>query len=256
VPADQKAPARETVIEWLNEAVAPPTQRWVRVNADPGLMAVEISALAQPSLAGVIIPKVEDASQMRAAVRLVADAEIARGLTPGALSICALIETAAGVLNVGQIAAVSGVSALAIGEGDLGGELGIDPSDEEVFSPIRLQVLIASVAARLPIPPIGPVHLDVRDTSALRGSCERLRRMGFRSRAAVHPDQVSAVNEVFSSRPQEVERARAIVDAYRNRQDTGRGAIVGGDGRLVDEAIVRAAELVLKAAGDERADPQ
>ena len=132
------------------------------------------------------------------------------------------------------IASSPRVTHLALGEGDLGAELGIEQSPyEREWWTIRTEVLIASIAGGLN-PPVGPVSVDFREVDALRSSTEALRRLGYRSRAAIHPAQVPVINEVFTPSPEEAASARAIVERYeaalaaKSGSDPRRG---GADGR-------------------------
>jgi len=51
---------------------------------------------------------------------------------PGAVCLLPIIETAAGMLAVAELATVSRVHQLMIGEVDLGGKLGLDPREAQV----------------------------------------------------------------------------------------------------------------------------
>jgi malyl-CoA/(S)-citramalyl-CoA lyase len=68
----------------------------------------------------------------------------------------------------------------------------------------------------------------------------------------IHPAQVDAVNTVFSPAPDEVTRARRIVDAMAQAAREGRGA-VQLDGRMIDIANIRMAQRVLAKADAIRA---
>jgi len=63
----------------------------------------------------------------------------------------------------------------------------------------------------------------------------------------IHPAQIEAVNTVFSPAPDEVARARRIVDAMAQAARDGRGA-VQLDGRMIDIANIRMAQRVLAKA--------
>jgi citrate lyase subunit beta / citryl-CoA lyase len=161
------------------------------------------------------------------------------------LPIVALIESARGLLDAPSLAAQARVIGLALGESDLYAELGLAPdlSDDERRS-IRLQVVVASAAAGLR-GPTAPASTDYQDLDRYRESCVALRRIGFAARSAVHPAQVAVINEVFAPDEDEVHRARQLVDAFEAATAAGRGVIVGEDGRMIDEAVVRSARRLL-----------
>jgi citrate lyase subunit beta/citryl-CoA lyase len=73
------------------------------------------------------------------------------------------------------------------------------------------------------------------------------RALGLDGKWTIHPSQIAAVNEIFSPSPQELERAEAMLAAYREAIDAdGRGA-ARFDGEMVDEASRKMAERILRA---------
>ena len=130
----------------------------------------------------------------------------------------ALIESARGLLDAPEIAEHPRVAGLAMGEADLGADIGMSVGDEdEAWTPSRTRVVWAAAAAGLPAP-IGPVYIDLKDLHGLRRSTERLRMLGFGGCSAVHPSQVEVINEVFhpdSTRNQGGARIRAGIRRRR-----------------------------------------
>jgi citrate lyase subunit beta/citryl-CoA lyase len=238
-----KESARDIVSKWLQEREAgrPPT--WVRVNANQDLMENDIAAVVHPGLKGIYVPKAEDAGVLEEIARLLDQLETARE-TSGVL-LAPIIETAAGLQAIFDLAAAPRVSHLAIGEGDLAADLGITASDDErEWLPIRIQVVIASAAAGIQ-PPSGPAFLDIANLEALRASTRRLHQLGFRARSAIHPAQIPVINEVFTPSEAEVAAARRVVELYEDAISRGSGVIADDQGRMIDEPIARAARRVL-----------
>jgi citrate lyase subunit beta / citryl-CoA lyase len=80
---------------------------------------------------------------------------------------------------------------------------------------------------------------------------ERTRALGFDGKWAVHPSQLDTINEVFSPRQEEVDRAGAMLAALDAAEREGRGA-VRLDGEMLDEVHRKLALQVLargEAAG-------
>jgi citrate lyase subunit beta/citryl-CoA lyase len=75
------------------------------------------------------------------------------------------------------------------------------------------------------------------------------RSHGFGSKVAIHPRQVAVINEVFSPTAEEVERARKLLEAFREAEAMGRGA-VQFQGMMIDYANVRWAKRLLGLARD------
>jgi citrate lyase subunit beta / citryl-CoA lyase len=232
VPIHEKEEARRAVAEYLRARTASSPSVWVRVNSGEPLAAdVEAIAVAGPD--GISLPKVSSPDDI---TRLVKELD---GID---LPIVALIETAAGVLDAAAIARAPGVVRLAIGEADLSAELGITPSeDDRELAPMRAQIVLASAAAGIE-PPVGPVSTDFRDLDAFRRSTVALRRMGFAGRATIHPAQIEIVNETFTPTDEEIHAAKRLLERYEAARG---GVFVDDDGRMVDEAIVRAARRIV-----------
>ena len=230
VPPPRRDSARGIVAEWLATLSAPRPELWVRVNGGPRL-ADDLAAVAAGPVTGVVVPKATRAEL------ILAD----RALDGTAIRLVGLVETAAGLLEASQLAVSARVSHLAIGEADLAADLGMSPDEREGLLPLRMQLVVASAAARL-APPTGPVDVNVRDLSGLAESSRSLRRIGFGARSAIHPDQVPVIEEAFTPSADEVSRARELIAAW----DGGTG--VSADGRFVDEAVLRTARRVVELA--------
>ena len=72
-------------------------------------------------------------------------------------------------------------------------------------------------------------------------------RSGCEGKWAIHPSQIELANEIFSPLPEEVDRARRIMDAMAEAAAEGKGA-VSLDGRLIDAASIKMAENVVARA--------
>lgn len=240
-----KQTARSTTSSWMADRPTVPAQTWVRVNNHPALLGDDIDAAVQDGLTGIYIPKVDRATDIDSAASLMENAANRVGIDASSIRIAAIIETASGLQAVTSIAEHPLVSEIAIGEGDLSADLGIQPSpDEREWLAIRTQIVVACRAAGIG-PPIGPASADFRDLKRFRSNTEGLRRLGFRSRAAIHPAQVEIINEVFTPTRAELDAAIALVAAYDEASARGSGVIVDAEGRMVDQATIRRARQVL-----------
>jgi citrate lyase subunit beta / citryl-CoA lyase len=245
-----KDQARGAVSEWLRgRRLDGGPQCWVRVNAGERLER-DLRAAVTPALTGVCVPKVVSVEMLRTVDTVLAEAEAEAGLPGGSVAVAPLIETAAAVLEARAVAGAPRVRHLVLGEADLVAELGIEPSaDERELLAVRTQVVLASAAAGL-APPTAPVLLDVDDPVRLRRSTEALRRMGFGSRLAIHPNQVPVINQVFTPPQATVDAARRLIDRFEAAAAAGIGAYLDDDGRMVDDAVVRAARRIVARGAD------
>jgi citrate lyase subunit beta/citryl-CoA lyase len=167
----------------------------------------------------------------------------------------ALIEEADGFLNAAEIARASGrLEALIFGAGDLSASLRsrVDGNFQPVgdypgdyWHTVRVQVLAAARAAG--IDAIDAPYPGYTDVDGYRRAATHASLLGFDGKWAIHPDQVPIANAVFSPSDGEVAEARAITAAYREAEAGGVGAM-GRDGKLVDAALMRHADNVLRRA--------
>ena len=245
VSVQNKGLARELVAGWLADNAGTAGQVWVRITSTSP--ADDIAALTE-RVAGVMVPKA-DPDLLRAVGELLAAREQELQAPQGGIAIIALIETARGLLSAAELAAMPRVARLAIGRADLAAELGLRLEPEDAgFDSLLLQLVVASAAAGI-ASPMAPTPTDFRDLGALRESTERLLRLGFRGRSAIHPAQLATINEVFTPSDAEVQRAERLVAAFEESERGGAGVTTDDNGRMVDVAVVRSAREVLARAG-------
>jgi citrate lyase subunit beta / citryl-CoA lyase len=248
--------ARRLLEEFLrNRAVRPVGGPlvWVRIN-DGGRGLDDVNATidaAGGGLDGVVVPKAT-ADTLHAVDQTLTDSERRFGQPLGAIPMCALLESASAILDARVIASSPRVVRLAIGEADLRAELGTEltPGDEHEHLLARQMLVMASAAVGLDAP-TGPVSTDFHDLDAFRASTIALKRMGFRSRAAIHPSQVPVINDVFTPTDAEFTSASRLIELFDASVARGDGVCTDDDGRMIDEAIVRWARRTMMV----RADP-
>ena len=88
----------------------------------------------------------------------------------------------------------------------------------------------------------------IRDLDGMREVARRSRLLGMDGKWALHPDQITIANEVYSPEQKQFDLAVAILEAYRVATDEeGRGAVMF-NGEMIDEASRKMA-LQVEAAG-------
>ncbi|WP_406449085.1 CoA ester lyase [Streptomyces sp. NBC_00876] len=229
VAPDRKEYARSATVEFLSEPVAAgAVPVHVRVSSETDVLALA----GLPGVAGMRLPKITHASSVH---RIAA-------LAPG-VALCPLLESALGIEHAYTVAAAHPqVYSIALGEADLGADLGVREDAGLDWS--RSRVVVAARAAGL-APPAQSVFPDVRDLDGLWASCAHGRALGFLGRAAIHPRQLPVIERAFRPTPQEIEAAQEIVEAAQAQA----GALALPDGRFVDAAVVAQAHRTLALAG-------
>ena len=138
---------------------------------------------------------------------------------------------------------------MSLGEADLAADLGV--RDDAGLLYARSRLVVATRAAGLP-GPVQSVYTNVRDEEGLRRSTEEGKNQGFVGRSAIHPNQLSTINEVFTPTEREVAEAENLLTRLEESAGTGTGAFALEDGRFVDEAVVGSARLTLALARRDR----
>jgi citrate lyase subunit beta / citryl-CoA lyase len=161
--------------------------------------------------------------------------------------VVALVETALGVREAGEIADLRGVVALALGGIDLAAELDLAelPGGDELLFVRSKLVLDAAASGGVPV--IDRVFPYLDDEPGLAADSARGRALGMRGKLCIHPRQLGTVEGAFAPSPDQLARATRIVERYEKTIAEGRGAVTV-DGEMVDLATVRQAKRVLGVA--------
>jgi len=247
VPQDQKAEARAVAAEYLQRLGAEHVI-YVRVNAlETGVTELDLDAVVGPGLAGIQLPKADSVDDVARVDGMLSGLEAARGLAPGSVEVVASLETARGVWSAFDIASCPRVGSVMIGtaqDGDLQRDVGYQHSGtgEEILY-LRARVLLAARAAGIHNPLDG-VYPNFRDTKGLIADAGRARALGFRGKKAIHPDQVEAINLIFTPDQREVEHYAKILAAFEEALGQG-SASTSVDGQMIDVAMAETARRVL-----------
>jgi citrate lyase subunit beta/citryl-CoA lyase len=253
VPDADKPAARRIVAAAVGRLGASPSPGvLVRVGA-PGSadQAADLDAVVRPGLAGVMVPHVEGAEDVRRVAERLDVLEGERGLAPGRIVVVPLVETAAAARFAYEVASASPRVAYMGGattpDGDVARALGFrwTPRGDESLV-LRSWVLLNVRAAGVPFPVSGlwPV---VDDLAGLRTFAEQTRDLGYDGMMAIHPSHVATINDVFSPSAADIARWQAMVDALAAAAASGVGA-VRHDGVMVDAAHARTARQGLALA--------
>jgi len=272
-PGD-KNQARKNIIEALNDIDWNKKTMSVRINGlDTHYMyrdVVDVIEQAGSKLDLIMIPKVGTASDVYALDMLVTQIETATGIK-NRIGFEHIIETALGMQNVNEIAAASSRNeSLHFGVADyaastrarsttIGGvnkdySVLTDPDEQngerdthwgDMWHHALSKIVIAARANGLR--PIDGPFGDFSDPKGYLAAANRAVVLGCEGKWAIHPDQIDLANEVMSPRKVDVDRAHGILKAMEEAAKQGKGA-VSLDGRLIDYASIRQAEILVEKA--------
>ena len=94
----------------------------------------------------------------------------------------------------------------AFGAADFAKDIGVWQPDNFSFLYPKSHLVITS-SANAGQPPIDSVHANLNDERGLRESSIFAKNLGFFGRSAIHPKQVSIINEVYTPSKEEIEKA-------------------------------------------------
>ncbi|MFQ5984506.1 MAG: HpcH/HpaI aldolase/citrate lyase family protein [Alphaproteobacteria bacterium] len=273
VAPEEKERARNNVVEAVNDIDWGDKTLTVRVNGlDTSYMyrdIIEVGENAGSRLDLIMVPKVGTAGDVYAVDVLLSQIEAAKGISKR-IGLSLLMETALGVQNVDEIARASRrTEALNFGPADYAASTGArtvevgalhpdyavltdpDASGARVLHggdmwhyPLARMVAAARASGLRPID--GPFG-DYSDPEGFRVAAGRAAALGCEGKWAIHPAQIAVANEVFSPSEIEVERAHRILEAMDQARKAGEGA-ASLDGRLIDIASIRQAQLIARKA--------
>jgi citrate lyase subunit beta-like protein len=245
VSPNQKTTARQMVAHAFTEMDFGEAEKWVRINNEKtGLMEDDLAAILPVSPHGIVLPKVETAAVIQRVSRLMDEIETTRGWQQKRLSIIAIVESAAGLINLASICqADERLKGIIFGAEDFAASIGAQRSEKnwEVFH-ARSEIVIHCAAFGLQA--IDMVNNNYRDLEPVIQEARQGAALGFSGKQVIHPSQVEVVQSAFTPSPQEVARARQVVALYKARRQAGKGAI-GLEGKLIDLPVFRQAENVL-----------
>jgi citrate lyase subunit beta/citryl-CoA lyase len=254
VPPQAKEQARQNVADALAAGLRKPM--YLRINhPKAGDFQRDLAVLADAGkldhVAGVILPKAEDADDIGAVAEALRVVEGRTALAEATLAIVPLVETCLGLRNVYEMAKASprvrGMALASAEQGDFMVDLGgrWTPSGLALAYP-RSKLVVDARAAGIGWL-IDGVFMNLGSTDALRAECELAREQGFVGKMAIHPSQIEIMHTVFSPSDQEIDYARGLLAAFRESEAAGIGA-VKYQGMMVDYANVRLAERTLALA--------
>ena len=255
VPVDCKIDARSRIIEsllshdWTDKTVL------FRMNALDTPYAyrdlLEVVEAAGTVMDAVVVPKINAPGDVHFVSRMLDGIEMNKGWDRR-IGIEASIETAVGMEQVSEIAAASDrIQTLIFGVADYSASIGtrlvslsghgekemdIYPGHRWHFAMSRM--VMAAKSHRLQA--IDAPYGNFRDPDGLKQGAAMACALGYDGKWAIHPDQIQIINDIFSPSPEDIERAGKVLEAYREAESKGLGA-VAVDGRMVDQATVRLA---------------
>ena len=248
VPQSRKEHARTLVRDAIAQGQKGGAEINIRINC--AYPEVDVPAAVWPGVRQINFPKAETADQIHKLDELITEMERFRGIRPGTVRIGATVETTLGVANSYEIASASSrIDSFGGGTGyDMSMDMGIEMFvgfDQFVYNRGEGEL----IALALGLQRDGSVYMpdttgNVGDADLALKRAEANRKAGLRSGGGLHPNVVAPQNQGLTPPPDELARARRVMDFFRELDQ--KGEVEGElDGRIVDRyEAARADELI------------
>ena len=223
VAPDAKQMAREAILSAVKQGGYGYREIVVRMNglgtewgADDLKMAVSSGAKA------VLAPKVESAADIQALDKALTEAG-----APADFGLWVMIEMPKAILHIEEIAAASAgtrLTTFVMGTNDLAKEYRARMTPDRIAFQVALQLSIAAARA-YGLVAIDGVFNDIKDEDGLAHECEQGRDLGFDGKTLIHPSQIDTANRVFAPSHNDVEQAKAVIEAFADPANAGKGVL-------------------------------
>ena len=257
VPMDEKESARNLVNKTIQEinVMDQSTKKIlvaVRINApDTELAIYDLKKIITEGIDIIVIPKVEDESQVINLSGMVKTLEQENNIQNNFIKLIPSIESSLGVVNAYSIAkSDQRISSLIFGIFDFLHDMKIDTNDQEIltsFMYARAKVPVDARAAG--IDSIDSIWQDINDSKGLEKDLALGKKLGYTGKCIIHPSQIDLVHKIFSPSLQDIQWAEKVISALDrsiNDKTTKMGA-VNLEGKMIDAVHYKQAKRILES---------
>ncbi|KCZ59528.1 HpcH/HpaI aldolase/citrate lyase family protein, partial [Hyphomonas chukchiensis] len=138
-----------------------------------------------------------------------------------------MIEMPLAILNIQEIAEAAHrtrLTTFVMGTNDLAKEYRARPTPDRLAFQTALGLSMAAARAYGLIA-IDGVYNDIKNEPGLIDECEQGRTLGFDGKTLIHPSQLEATNRIFAPSPHDVEQAKAVIEAFADPENAGKGVL-------------------------------
>ncbi len=252
VPPAEKNLARGVLADSLPEEPPPGSpRRYVRVNhpRHAELFTADLDAALALNVEGIVVPKVEDARQVAAVSDALVGAEERVGRPAGATRMTLIIESPLGIVNAYAICSASPrLAAVQFGGEDFSREMGLPlVRTQEAKDLLYQRAAVATACSAAGVQAVDVIWTALDDIEGLADEAAQARRLGFTSKAAIHPSQIAPINAAFSPTAEEIAYSREVISVLEEAVAHGTG-VVNHRGAFLEEPVVARARRTIELA--------
>ena len=254
VPAEEKDVARGLVkstireLQNINSEMKKERIIAVRTNSpDSKLISADLNKVVVEGLDAIVIPKVDEASQILEISEIIDRLEVERNIPKGHLRIMPSIESALGVVNAFEIAKCNERNwSIVFGIFDFLHDMKMDTPDMNILSSYMYARAKVPVDARAAgVDSIDSIWQDINDIDGLNKDLKLGKKFGYNGKCIIHPSQIDHVHKIFSPSLQDIEWATKVVQALDNAQMNLATGAVRLEGKMIDAVHYKQAKRIL-----------
>lgn len=204
----------------------------VRVNGlDSAWGKEDLACFAQSAANAILVPKIAEPMDVSLAID-----RMERHRSPRSQSLWAMMETPRALLKLDNIAGIARthgrLGALVMGTNDIMKDMRLR---KVAGRPNLLSFLSLSVAAAraYDLAILDGVFNDIGDADGFAAECAQGRELGFDGKTLIHPSQIAPCEAAFSPEPGEIAQAQAIIAAFEDPANAGKG-VLKVDGKMAE----------------------
>jgi len=243
VPDSEKKNARNLIKNALKTRSQYTSEIYVRTNSPTsGKIQDDLKEIIQKGIDGIVIPKVNNAIELKKIEKTLALLEKKQKLQP--IGLIPSIESAEGVANTHEIASASKrISAIVFGVFDFLNDMGIEYTKQpEGAKFARAKIPIEAKAVG--VYALDAIWQDLKDEKGLIEDCKIGKSLGYVGKTIIHPDQILIIHKIFHPNKTELEWAEKVCNTYEKSTKKGKGATTV-DGKMIDEVHYKRAKSLL-----------
>ncbi len=246
VSVEGKDAAREALISAFQRREFGLSRAAIRCNSATSIdFPADIETIATCLPDAVLLPKVSSADDVRLYARHAGELAVETDSW-------FMIETVSGITKLGEIIESAAdtqcsLSTLVVGHNDLASESGVSlDHDRRYLIPWLMQIVLHARQAGLQV--LDSVWNNYRDLQGFENEALQGKQMGFDGKTLIHPSQVEPATRLFSPSPEEVTRARLIIDTFAQPENS-RSNVLPINGEMVERLHLLQAQRLLHKAG-------
>ena len=246
VPDYEKKNARNLIKSALKTRSQYTSEIYVRTNSPTsGKIQDDLKEIVQKGIDGIVIPKVNNAIDLKKIEKTLALLEKKQKLQP--IGLIPSIESAEGVANTREIASASKrISAIVFGVFDFLNDMGIEYTKQpEGAKFARAKIPIEAKAVG--VYALDAIWQDLKDEKGLIEDCKIGKSLGYVGKTIIHPGQILIIHKTFHPNKTELEWAEKVCNTYEKSTKKGKGATIV-DGKMIDEVHYKRAKALFDLA--------